>query len=227
MVFGIHHKIRKTILLITITCNDLLGRFFALDIANKESKRSSFSSTTLPIEFSLTSNGIVMNMTSKINQATRTISCTSVVKNIQTLSGRNLIFNIFSAINVMHCSLRVSPCCTNTPTTSKIIHLIVCFDCFNTSFSSRDFLTKFVSHLNINILSLLTKGFNNIFSILQSFSTNIHLKLTDTKVQFKIKILTKNFCDETLPRINVGLAESSIPLGNMIWLVCFLLTNKL
>ena len=127
----------------------------------------------------------------------------------------------------MHCSLRVSPCCTNTPTTSKIIHLIVCFDCFNTSFSSRDFLTKFVSHLNINILSLLTQGFNNILSILQSFSTNIHLKLTDIKIKFKIKILTKNFCDETLPRSNICITKGTIPLGNMIWLVCFLLTNKL
>ena len=227
MILSIHHKICKTIFFITVSSYNLLGRFFSLDITNKESKRSCFSSSIPPIMLSFTCNSIMMNIISKINHAARTISCGSIVKNIQTLSGRNLVLNIFSTIDVMYCPLRISPCCTNTPSTSKIIHLIVCFDCFNTSFSNRDFPTEFVSHLNINILSFLTQCFNNILSILQSFTANIHLKLADIKIKFKIKILTKNFCNKTLPRINVGLSKSSIPLGDMIWLVCFLLTNKL
>ena len=140
-----------------------------------------------------------MNLICLINQTTRTIASASVVKNIQTLSGLDLILKILTTIDIVDLIISVCPCCTHTPTTSKIIHSIISANCFHLSFSSSDLLTKHFLHFKENILGLISQSLNYCLGILQSFSTNIHLKFANTKFQFKIKTLIDNLGNKSLP----------------------------
>ena len=76
-------------------------------------------------------------------------------------------------------------------------------------------------------MGLFTQGLDYVFSILQTFTTNIHLKLADIKIELKIKAGVKNLSNKTLPRINIGFLESSIPLLDMIGHFFLLLTHNL
>ena len=127
----------------------------------------------------------------------------------------------------MALAIRISPRCTNTPSTRQFIHLIICCDSLNFGCGSRNFLTKFVFHLKINLLSLLTQSFDHTLGILQTFTGNIHFQFTNTKIKFKIKTRVNDLSNKTLPRINICFLESTIPLGNMIWLILLLLSNNL
>ena len=124
-------------------------------------------------------------------------------------------------------TLGISPSSTNTPAASQFVHSIIRSDCFYFVLGCLNFLGEFFLHLHVNFLGLFTQGLDYVFSILQTFTTNIHFQLSDTKIKLKIKTRVKNLSNETLPRINICFLESSIPLLDMIGHFFLLLTHNL
>ena len=60
MILCVHNHVSKTIILITITCHNLLGSFFTLNVTNKKSNFPILL-LTIPVRISLTSKSIMMD----------------------------------------------------------------------------------------------------------------------------------------------------------------------
>ena len=124
MILSVNQEVCKAIFIIAIFCNNSFGTFFTLHITNKET-HSSFLMLVIPITITFTSKGFVMNLVCDSNLAARTIASSLVIKNVQTLTGRNFIFQIIAGVNWMIFALGVSPSSTNTPASSQFVHSII------------------------------------------------------------------------------------------------------
>ena len=136
--------------------------------------------------FTNTLYGLVMNLIGQINHTSRTIASTSKVKRIQLLTFLKGILQVFSAGQFVDFTISVGPRRTSSPATSKIAQIIICLICVNKIGTSLKFFAHIFLESKINLLSSFTQYINHVLCVLQTLSTNIHLKFANTKLDFKI-----------------------------------------